>query len=75
MHLIDRSVRSRSGALGASCRQRFVSGEPRMLESRSRSSRPDQRPLREQPRWRRDFAIDWPEDNYVARRDFGSFSC
>jgi Rieske Fe-S protein len=34
---------------------------------------PDRRPMREQPRWRRDFAIDWPEDNYVARRDFAKF--
>jgi Rieske Fe-S protein len=34
---------------------------------------PDERPMHEQPRWRRDFAIDWPEDNYVARRDFAKF--
>lgn len=34
---------------------------------------PDQRPMHEQPRWRRDFAIDWPEDNLVARRDFARF--
>ena len=34
---------------------------------------PDQRPMAEQPRWRRDFAIDWPEDNFVARRDFAKF--
>jgi Rieske Fe-S protein len=34
---------------------------------------PDQRPMHEQPQWRRDFAIDWPEDNYVARRDFAKF--
>jgi Rieske Fe-S protein len=34
---------------------------------------PDQRPMHEQPRWRRDFAIDWPEDHYVARRDFVKF--
>jgi nitrite reductase/ring-hydroxylating ferredoxin subunit len=27
----------------------------------------------EEPRWRRDFAIDLPEDNYVARRDFVKF--
>jgi Rieske Fe-S protein len=27
----------------------------------------------EQPRWRRDFAIDWPEDQHVARRDFAKF--
>ncbi len=34
---------------------------------------PDQRPMHEQPRWRRDFAIDWPEDHFVARRDFAKF--
>ena len=34
---------------------------------------PDGRPLAEQPRWRRDFAIDWPEDHHVARRDFTRF--
>jgi Rieske Fe-S protein len=34
---------------------------------------PDQRPMHEQPRWRRDFAIDWPEDNFIARRDFAKF--
>ena len=34
---------------------------------------PDARPMAEQPRWRRDFAIDWPEDHYVARRDFAKF--
>ncbi|MGE0872592.1 MAG: ubiquinol-cytochrome c reductase iron-sulfur subunit [Kofleriaceae bacterium] len=34
---------------------------------------PDQRPMEDQPRWRRDFAIDWPEDNFVARRDFAKF--
>ncbi len=34
---------------------------------------PDQRPMDEQPRWRRDFAIDWPEDQFVARRDFAKF--
>lgn len=34
---------------------------------------PDERPMHEQPRWRRDFAIDWPEDHFVARRDFAKF--
>lgn len=34
---------------------------------------PDQRPMHLQPRWRLDFAIDWPEDNFVARRDFAKF--
>lgn len=34
---------------------------------------PDQQPDERQPRWRRDFAIDWPEDQFVARRDFAKF--
>jgi len=34
---------------------------------------PDGRPEAEQPRWRRDFPIDWPQDHYVARRDFTKF--
>ena len=34
---------------------------------------PDGRPESEQPQWRRDFPIDWPQDEYVARRDFTKF--
>jgi nitrite reductase/ring-hydroxylating ferredoxin subunit len=34
---------------------------------------PDGRPLDEQPKWRRDFPIDSPQDQYVARRDFMKF--
>jgi len=34
---------------------------------------PDGRPLEEQPVWRQDFPIDWPEDHYVERRDFLKF--
>jgi Rieske Fe-S protein len=34
---------------------------------------PDDLPMDAQPRWRRDFAIDWPEDHHVARRDFAKF--
>ena len=34
---------------------------------------PDGRPLEEQPRWRRDFPIDWPRDEYVSRRDLVKF--
>jgi Rieske Fe-S protein len=29
--------------------------------------------MEDQPRWRRDFPIDWPQDHYVARRDFVKF--
>jgi Rieske Fe-S protein len=34
---------------------------------------PDGRPMREQPAWRTDFPIDWPDDHYVERRDFMKF--
>ena len=34
---------------------------------------PDGRPREQQPPWRKDFPIDWPEDQYVARRDFTKF--
>lgn len=34
---------------------------------------PDGRPGPEQPQWRQDFPIDWPQDHYVARRDFTKF--
>jgi nitrite reductase/ring-hydroxylating ferredoxin subunit len=34
---------------------------------------PDGRPDAQQPRWRQDFPIDWPQDTYVSRRDFVKF--
>ena len=34
---------------------------------------PDGRPLQQQPAWRQDFPIDWPQDQYVERRDFVKF--
>ncbi len=34
---------------------------------------PNGRPADEQPAWRDDFPIDWPEDHYVARRDYTKF--
>ncbi len=37
------------------------------------STPPDGRTDRPQPRWRRDFPIDWPQDEYVSRRDFTKF--
>ncbi len=37
------------------------------------SAFPNGRPESEQPAWRRDFPIDWPQDHYVARRDFTKF--
>jgi Rieske Fe-S protein len=34
---------------------------------------PDGRPEADQPRWRQDFPIDWPQDDYISRRDFTKF--
>ncbi len=34
---------------------------------------PDGRPLEAQPRWRQDFPIDWPQDEYVGRRELVKF--
>ena len=34
---------------------------------------PDGRPLDEQPAWRQDFPVDWPQEHYVERRDFMKF--
>jgi len=34
---------------------------------------PDWRPMTQQPVWRQDFPIDWPQDHYVERRDFMKF--
>jgi Rieske Fe-S protein len=34
---------------------------------------PDRRPAAGQPRWRQDFPIDVPDDEYIARRDFTKF--
>ena len=45
--------------------------EPTDVESPTTA--PDGRPDREQPKWRRDFPIDWARDEYVARRDFTKF--
>ncbi|MGH9320638.1 MAG: ubiquinol-cytochrome c reductase iron-sulfur subunit [Vicinamibacteria bacterium] len=34
---------------------------------------PDGRPEADQPGWRKDFPIDWPQDRYVSQRDFIKF--
>jgi nitrite reductase/ring-hydroxylating ferredoxin subunit len=34
---------------------------------------PDGEPPEDQPKWRQDFPIDWPQDHYVSRRDFTKF--
>jgi Rieske Fe-S protein len=34
---------------------------------------PDWRPMENQPAWRTDFPLDWPQDHYVERREFMKF--
>ena len=34
---------------------------------------PDGRSIEDQPAWREDFPVDWPQDQYVERRDFMKF--
>jgi Rieske Fe-S protein len=45
----------------------------RVIDTDEVTRAPDGRPLDEQPKWRRDFPIDGPQDQYVARRDFMKF--
>jgi nitrite reductase/ring-hydroxylating ferredoxin subunit len=47
--------------------------EPRAPGTDPLSVGPDGEPWETQPKWRRDFPIDWPRDEYVARRDFTRF--
>jgi Rieske Fe-S protein len=44
-----------------------------VAERNPNSIPPDGRPYSEQPQWRNDFPIDWPQDEFVARRDFTKF--
>ncbi len=42
-------------------------------ESEQLTVPPDGRSPSEQPRWRQDFPIDWPQDEYLSRREFIKF--
>lgn len=44
-----------------------------LLDQEQTTVAPDGRPTDQQPQWRQDFPIDWPQDHYVARRDFTKF--
>lgn len=43
------------------------------LSQYPRVEAPDGRPAEEQPKWRRDFPVDWSQDHYISRRDFAKF--
>src|SRR5690606_3698029 len=49
-------------------------GRRPMSKNDDRDTRtPDGAPIEAQPKWRRDFPIDWDEDEYVSRRDLVKF--
>src|SRR5207302_11462091 len=56
-------------ALGVPRRKAML--EPRDAEQRTVA--PDGRPPEVQPSWRGDFPVDWPQDQYVGRREFTKF--
>jgi Rieske Fe-S protein len=45
----------------------------RVQDSEEVTVAPDWRPMAEQPVWRNDFPVDWPQDHYVERREFTKF--
>lgn len=62
---------ARGGSDPANTQTSFV--DARVSNRESITVPPDGRPDDQQPAWRRDFPIDWPQDHYVARRDFTKF--
>jgi Rieske Fe-S protein len=46
---------------------------PGTTEIGEQTTPPDRRSPDEQPRWRKDFPIDWGQDEYVSRRDLAKF--
>jgi nitrite reductase/ring-hydroxylating ferredoxin subunit len=68
---LDRSVSTpgREGLVGTAPGDLYA--RPRTGEDVTRP--PDGSPPEAQPQWRKDFPIDWPNDQYVARRDFAKF--
>ena len=69
--LLDRSVSTpgREGLAGTAPSELYGRG----VTSEDITKAPDGLPLERQPQWRKDFPIDWPQDQYVARRDFAKF--
>ena len=60
---------SRGGLTGSAGRDRYEPGRDPDDVSRA----PDPKDELDPPQWRRDFPIDWPKDEFVARRDFAKF--
>lgn len=47
--------------------------DPQRREPEDITRAPDGTAAEDQPRWRKDFPVDWPKDQFVARRDFAKF--
>jgi nitrite reductase/ring-hydroxylating ferredoxin subunit len=60
---------SREGLAGTAPQEMYARVEPRDTITIA----PDFKPDSEQPAWRQDFPVDWPQDQYVERRDFVKF--
>lgn len=69
--LLDRSVSTpgREGLAGTAPSELYGRAAPGEDVTRA----PDGLPFDQQPQWRKDFPVDWPHDQYVARRDFAKF--
>jgi Rieske Fe-S protein len=59
----------REGLTGTAAANRYAE----LQDAEQITIAPDWRPMEDQPAWRRDFPIDWPEDQYVERREFMKF--
>lgn len=59
----------REGLTGTTAANRYDALE----DSEQVTIAPDWRPMSEQPAWRHDFPVDWPQDQYVERREFTKF--
>ncbi len=46
---------------------------PLPIQHDDEAATPDGRPFFDQPKWRRDFPVDWDRDEYVSRRDLVKF--
>lgn len=68
---LDRSVSTpgREGLVGTAPGELYG----RQTDGEDITKAPDGTPAEAQPQWRKDFPIDWPQDQYVARRDFAKF--
>ena len=59
----------REGLTGTAPVDRYAPADDLLRSSQP----PDSGEPAAQPAWRQDFPIDWPQDNYVARRDYAKF--